>query len=74
MNDSPRWEFYTQGTALPFENEEAYLARRVRDRIQREALLGYVEQWGAPVGDPDFWSSRQEAATLVRSPTMSASR
>lgn len=66
MKDSPRWEFYTQGAPLPFENEAAYAARRVRDRIQRESLLGYVESWGAPLGNPGFWSSRQEAMTLLR--------
>jgi hypothetical protein len=41
-------------------------ARRVRDRLQRESLLGYLEAWGAPVRDPGFWSSHQEAMTLVR--------
>lgn len=66
MKDSPRWEFYTQGAPLHFENEAAYTARRVRDRIQRESLLGYVESWGAPVSNHEFWSSRQEAMTLVR--------
>ena len=66
LKDSPRWEFYTQGDPLDFENEEAYTARRVRDRIQRESLLGYVESWGAPVRNPEFWSSRQQAVTLVR--------
>jgi len=66
LKDSPRWEFYTQGEPLDFENEEAYTARRVRDRIHRESLLGCVESWGAPVRNSGFWSSRQEAVTLVR--------
>jgi hypothetical protein len=66
LKDSPRWEFYTQGDPLDFENEEAYTARRVRDRIQRESLLGYAESWGAPVRNPEFWSSRRQAVTLVR--------
>jgi hypothetical protein len=65
MKDSSRWDFYTQGAPLNFENEAAYQARRLRDRIQRESLLGYVESWGAPVGNPEFWSSHQEAMTLV---------
>jgi len=66
MKDSPRWEFYTKGTPLPFENEAAYAAKRVRDRLQREALLGYAQAWGAPVREPEFWSSRQESMTLAR--------
>jgi hypothetical protein len=66
MKDSSRWEFYTQGAPLHFEDETAYAAKRVRDRIQRESLLGHLESWGAPVRNPEFWSSRQEAMTLVR--------
>lgn len=66
MKDSPRWDFYTEGALLDFENETAYMARRVRDRLQRELLLDYVASWGAPVGHPEFWSSYQEAVTLVR--------
>jgi hypothetical protein len=65
MKDSSRWDFYTQGVPLNFENEEAYTSRRLRDRIERESLLRYVESWGAPVGNPEFWSSHQEAMTLV---------
>jgi len=66
MKDSPRWNFHVEGAPLHFENEAAYTARRVRDRIQRELLLGYVESWGGPVRNPEFWSSRQDAVTLVR--------
>lgn len=67
MKDSPRWDFYTEGAPLPFENPGAYTARYVRDRLQREALLDYLAHWGAPVRDPGFWSSRQPAMTLQRS-------
>ena len=65
MKDSPRWDFYTEGEPLPFEDANAYTARYVRDRLQREALLGYLAQWGAPVRDPAFWTSRQPAMTLL---------
>lgn len=66
MKDSPRWNFYTEGIPLDFENEAAYGAKRVRDRVQRESLIGYVESWGAPVRTAEFWKSRHEAMTIVR--------
>ena len=65
MKDSPRWNFYTEGEALPFEDASAYTARRVRDRLPRESLLGYLAQWGAPVCDPRVWSSHGQAMTLL---------
>ncbi|MES2612153.1 MAG: hypothetical protein V4679_18015 [Pseudomonadota bacterium] len=66
MKDSPRWDFYQQGEPLPFESGDAYTARRVRDRLQREAVLDYLHAWGAPVRDASFWQSAQQAITLVR--------
>lgn len=66
MKDSPRWDFYQQGEPLPFESVDAYTARRVRDRLQREAVLRYLEDWGAPVRDAAFWRSQGAAVTLVR--------
>jgi hypothetical protein len=65
MRDDPRWEFYAEGEALPFEKEEAYSAKRIRDRFQREALLSYIESWGAPVKNPLFWQTEASAVTFV---------
>ncbi|EJE50063.1 hypothetical protein PMI14_05349 [Acidovorax sp. CF316] len=65
MKDSPRWDFYQQGEPLPFEAVQAYTARRVRDRLQREAVLDYLHAWGAPVRDAAFWQSAQQAVTLA---------
>lgn len=66
MKDTPRWEFYENGEALPFEAQSNYAARLIRDRFQREALLTYLEHWGAPVRKAEFWKSHQEAITFVR--------
>jgi hypothetical protein len=66
MKDSPRWDFYTEGEPLDFEDTSAYTARYVRDRFQREALLDYLALWGAPVSDAGFWTSKQQAMTLLR--------
>ena len=65
MQDAPRWDFFQQGAPLPFEAVQAYTARRVRDRLQRAAVLDYLHAWGAPVRDTAFWHSAQQAVTLV---------
>jgi hypothetical protein len=66
MLGEPKWDFYTEGEPLPFENLQAYRAQRIRDRFSSEMLVTYVEQWGAPVRSADFWRSAEDAITLVR--------
>lgn len=65
MQDLPRWDFYQQGEPLPFEAVAAYTPPGVRDRLQREAVRGYLQAWGAPVRDAAFWQSAGDAVTLV---------
>jgi hypothetical protein len=65
MSDNPKWDFFTTGEPLAFENLSAYKARRIRDRITREILLSYMEHWGAPVKSPDFWRSNESTMTLL---------
>ena len=67
MRDSPRWEFWADGEPLDFEAIESYGARRIRDRFDRRALLGYARQWGAPLEDDGFWTSDHQAFTFARS-------
>lgn len=66
FRDEPRWDFYVDGPPLPFENEGAYSARFVRDRFTRPMLLDYLELWGAPIRNQDFWRTDKHAVTLVR--------
>jgi len=66
FKDDPRWDFCAIGTLLPFENERAYSAHFVRDRFTRPMLLDYLEHWGAPIRNPEFWQSAEQAVTLVR--------
>jgi hypothetical protein len=65
MSDDPKWNFYTEGEPLAFENLSVYKARRIRDRFNREMLLSYMEHWGAPVRSPNFWRSNTNAITLL---------
>lgn len=59
-----RWLFLESGQIQPFEEPEAYTARRVRDRFTSDMLGRYCERLGIPVFDPDAYGPR---AVLVRS-------
>jgi hypothetical protein len=65
MRDDPRWDFFADGDALPFEKTENYRRRLIKDRFVRDDLLQYFECWGAPVRDPAFWQG-EEGMTFVR--------
>jgi hypothetical protein len=41
-----RWEWYASGTPFPFEDLNRYTARRIRDRLDRELLVHYLQELG----------------------------
>lgn len=53
--DGDRWRFNAVGTVQPFEEVEAYGARRVRDRFTSEMLERYCKALGIEVFDPNFY-------------------
>jgi hypothetical protein len=65
--DSGRWEFETSGTVQPFENVDAYGARRIRDRFTRAMLLEYLAALGIDADEPGFYRE----AVLVQENTRS---
>lgn len=46
-NDGGRWVFGQEGPPFPFEHEDAYESRRVRDRFPRHLLLQYLRELNA---------------------------
>jgi hypothetical protein len=65
LHDSPRWVFHQEGAPLSFERVAQYQARRIKDRLTRETVFSYLEAWGAPVRNPDFWLANGEARTFL---------
>ncbi len=49
VNDGGKWVFSQRGSPLPFEDQNSFLSRRVRDRFTRESLCEYLLQMGVPV-------------------------
>jgi hypothetical protein len=66
LHESARWVFHQEGTPLPFEQVAQYRARRIKERLTREIVLSYLEAWGAPVRDADFWLADGEALSFCR--------
>jgi hypothetical protein len=46
-----RWEWHQSGHAFPFEDTARYAARRIRDRLDRELLIWYLDALGIPADD-----------------------
>jgi hypothetical protein len=55
MNDGGKWEFDEIGDRLPFEEAEAYKAKRIRDRFPVELLARYLRHLGLDPFDEQFY-------------------
>jgi len=66
MRDSSRWDFFAEGEILPFEDEIKYSERRIRDRLSRNDLIKYIEAWGAPVSNFQFWTTESNSYTFAK--------
>ncbi|MFD5598533.1 hypothetical protein ACFWHR_00620 [Leucobacter sp. NPDC058333] len=50
-----RWLFDQRGTALPFEDEQLYRAKRVADRLTPNTIEAYGRRLGVDLFDDDFY-------------------
>jgi hypothetical protein len=58
MNDGGKWTFDELGDPLPFEDPEAYKARRVRDRFPLELLARHLNHLGLAPFDEQFYGAQ----------------
>jgi hypothetical protein len=65
MQDDPNWEFLSTGALLPVERPEYYKKRRIRDRLTREILVGYMQELGIDIADDDFWRAAGPAFYVI---------
>jgi hypothetical protein len=63
MNDGGRWRFDALGEVQPFEETEAYKAKRIRDRFTPEMLVRYCKALGIDLANPDFYRGRAAIVT-----------
>ncbi|MHB0937668.1 MAG: hypothetical protein ACYDCO_00520 [Armatimonadota bacterium] len=64
VHNDGRWSFHTYGNPQPFEQEESYRARRVRDRFTTDMLGTYCEALGIRLFDPAFYGRKGVVFTL----------
>jgi hypothetical protein len=48
-NDGGKWRFGQEGAAFPFEDQDSYRARLVRDRFPKTLMLHYLRELNASV-------------------------
>lgn len=53
-----RWHFHASGVEQPFEETEAYTARRIRDRFTSEMLERYCQALGIDIFNPAAYGPR----------------
>lgn len=66
MKDYPRWDFFETGERQPFENPAYYTRRYIRDRLNREIMVEYLEKLGIHIRDPLFWQAEGNALHFRR--------
>lgn len=61
VNDGGRWVFSETGEPFPFEDQQAYQRRLIRDRFTPDMLAQYLAELGVPAR----WAPDTTAALLV---------
>lgn len=56
INDGGKWRFSQDGPPLPFEDLDAYRARRAKDRMPPGLLQRYLAELGLRAFDEDFYA------------------
>ncbi len=60
-----RWVWHESGSMQAFEEPSSYQRRRVRDRLDRRRLVGYLDELGIRVDEPDFFGEGVVLSQLV---------
>lgn len=55
----PKWTFYCQGEALPFEDGRQYQRRIIKQRLNKDVLISYCAWLGYDIAGDLFWKSSQ---------------
>ncbi len=55
----PKWTFYCQGEALPFEDGRLYQRRIIKQRLNKDVLISYCARLGYDIAGDLFWKSSQ---------------
>jgi hypothetical protein len=68
-----RWEWHEFGRPFPFEDLSRYTAHRIRDRLDRDSLIRYLQELGIPADDDDAYGHGVLVQQLVPWPRRTVS-
>jgi len=64
--DFNKWVFYQNGEILPFEEENFYRKRRIKDRLPNELIIKYLQRCGWDINDTDFWQTKKQVINFKK--------
>lgn len=68
INEGGKWVFLQEGPAFPFEDEDSYKARLVRDRFPKTLLLRYLQELNASLdGESESTFKHGPGSLIVKS-------
>ena len=62
MRDDDGWEFFQKGEPQPFEENDLYDKRIIRQRLDQEIIVRYLRRVGWDIAKRSFWESDTEAS------------
>jgi hypothetical protein len=54
-----RWVFFNKGNPLKIEDVDNYSKKKIKDRINNEIIIGYLQKAGYDLTDPNFFTSNK---------------
>jgi hypothetical protein len=66
FRDDTRWDFWEEGQRLPFERQDFYLKRRIRDRLPPSLLQSYCQALDWQLEPDALFATKEPAIRLIR--------
>ena len=57
LKDDTKWNFFTKGEPLYFENVKNYIKRKKVERFNKIIMLEYLQKLGIDINSEQFWES-----------------
>jgi len=57
ISDRGKWDFFQKGELQNFENQEYYSRKKIKNRLNSEILVNYLQNIGVDIMKKSFWHS-----------------
>lgn len=65
LKDDPKWQFFSKGNVIKFEDELYYQKRKIRERLNNDIIHEYLLKNNINITEDNFWKSKQNAAEFI---------